>query len=326
MVFLVSGHGRSPALCQLDSEVAVWQSQMFADSTKQTYRTHLRSFIKFCALHNLTVVPASSSTIMRYAAHLARTKCYSSVAQYLNIIRIIHIEFGLPNPMQDNWHVNSVLKGIKRAKGLSTCSKTPLLPSHLLFFRSKLNLSNISDKQFWAAVLCGFFGMLRVSNVCGIYAVIRKDMRVTPKGIVLTVRRSKTIQHGGRTHYVVLPFMRGHDLCPVTAILHFLASAPGPVDAPLFSVTSCNGSLNKLTPAKFRSHLKSLCKLHPDLAQCSTHSLRKGFATWLLTCKIPLATIKILGDWSSDAVFQYLLPDPDARFAILKSATVAIRN
>jgi len=275
-------------------------------------------------MHNFIVVPASSSTIMRYAAHLARTKCYSTVAQYLNIIRIIHMEFGLPNPMQDNWHVSSVLKGIKRAKGLNTSSKKPLLPSHLLFIRSKLNLGNISHKQFWAAVLCGFFGMLRVSNVCGNYAVVRNDMKVTPKGIVLTVRRSKTIQHGGRTHHVVLPFMQGHDLCPVTAILQFLASAPAPVDAPLFSVISCNGSLNSLTPARFRSHLKSICNLHPDLSQCSTHSLRKGFATWLLMCKIPLTTIKILGDWSSDAVFQYLLPDSDARFAILKSATVPI--
>ena len=39
----------------------------------------------------------------------------------------------------------------------------------------------------------------------------------------------------------------------------------------------------------------------PGLENWSTHSFGKGMATWLLMRKIPLATIKILGDWSSDA-------------------------
>ena len=311
-------------MLQLDNEIAAWQSQMFAESTKQTYRTHLRSFLCFCIMYDLPAVPASISTVTRYAAYLARSKCYSSVNQYLNIVRIIHLEFGLPNPLQDNWTIQSVLKGIKRGKGTTSISKSPVLPSHLLLMHRKLNLNTLNDKLIWAALLCGFFGMLRVSNVCGQYAVLRKDLRLTGQGFVLSIHRSKTIQHGERTHQVVLPFMKGHVLCPVTAILNFMTSASAPINAPLFSFLNQQGSLTCLTPAKLRSRLKSLCDACPGLDNCSTHSLRKGMATWLLMCKITLATIKILGDWSSDAVFQYLLPDFEARFTVMRSVAAAI--
>ena len=218
---------------------------MFAESTKQTYRTHLQSFLRFCIMYDLPTVPASISTITRYAAYLARSKCCSSVNQFLNlnIVRIIHLEFGLPNPVQGYWTIQCFLKGIKRGKGSKSASKSPVLPSHLLLMHRNLNLSTLNDKLIWATLLCGFFGMLRVSNICGQYAVLRKDLRLTGQGFVIWIQRSKTIQHGERTHQVVLPFIKGHVLCPVTAILNLMTCAPAPLDAPLFSFLNQQGAL-----------------------------------------------------------------------------------
>lgn len=102
MVFFIPGVLTS-TLNKLDQEVTHWRSQMFANSTKSTYSVHLRAFLKFCQLHSLNAVPASTLTITRYAAFLARTKTYGTVTQYMNIIRIIHVEFGLHNPLQNNW-------------------------------------------------------------------------------------------------------------------------------------------------------------------------------------------------------------------------------
>ena len=185
-----------------------------------------------------------------------------------------------------------------------------------------LNLSTLNDKLIWAALLCGFFGMLRVSNICGQYAVLGKDLWLTGQGFVIWIQWSKAIQHG--SEHTRLCYPSCHVLCPVTAILNFMTSAPAPLDAPLFSFLNQQGALTCLTPAKLRSRLKSLCGACPSLENCSTHSLRKRMATWLLMCKIPLATIKILGDWSSDAVFQYLLPDCEARFTVMMSVAAAI--
>ena len=36
----------------------------------------------------------------------------SSIKQYLNIIGILHKEFGMANPILDNWHLGSL--GVKR--------------------------------------------------------------------------------------------------------------------------------------------------------------------------------------------------------------------
>ena len=297
---------------------------MFAESTQQTYRTHLRSFLRFCIMYNFSAVPASISTKTRYAAYLAHSKCYSSANQYLNIVRIIHLEYGLPNPMQGNWTIRCVLTGIKRGKGTTAASKSSVLPSHLLLMHRNLNLSTLNDKLIGAALLCGFFGISRVSNICGQYAVLRKDLMLTGQGFVIWIQRSKTIQHGEWTQQVVLPFMKGHVLCPATAILNFMTSAPAPLDAPQFSYLNQQGALTCWTPAKLRSRLKYLCRACPGLENCSIHSLRKGMATWLLMCKIPLATIQILGDWSSDDVFQYRLPDGEARFMVMGSMAAAI--
>jgi hypothetical protein len=37
-----------------------------------------------------------------------------------------------------------------------------------------------------------------------------------------------------------------------------------------------------------------------------------------------MATIKTLGDWSSDAVFKYLLPNTDAKFNAVKRAGASL--
>lgn len=41
----------------------------------------------------------------------------TSIPNYLNTIGILHNEFNLPNPLLDNWPLQSLLTGIKRVKG-----------------------------------------------------------------------------------------------------------------------------------------------------------------------------------------------------------------
>ena len=183
-----------PILAQLDREVVQWKAQLFADSTKATYACHLRTYVKFCASVHVPPVAASTSTLERYAAFLARTRCSSSVQQYMNIIRIIHLEFGQINPLQNNWHVKAVVQGIKRGKGTKCNSKLPILPQHLLKIRNNLNLDDTDDLQFWAALLVAFFGLLRVSNIAiahNIKHVIkREDINISPQGISLALKHS----------------------------------------------------------------------------------------------------------------------------------------
>ena len=50
----------------------------------------------------LTAIPASSNTVCLNAAFLARSRKFNSIKSYLNIIGVLHKEFGLPNLISDN--------------------------------------------------------------------------------------------------------------------------------------------------------------------------------------------------------------------------------
>ena len=58
-----------------------------------------------------TPVPATSQVISRYATFLARSLKFSSIKQYMNIIRLLHLEWDLPNPLCNNFVVQQTMRG-----------------------------------------------------------------------------------------------------------------------------------------------------------------------------------------------------------------------
>ena len=78
-----------------------------------------------------TPPPAPPAHICEYAAFLARTLQATSVPNYLNIISIVHKESNLPNPLSNNWALQSLLTGIKRVKGQPPAKKLPITPDVL---------------------------------------------------------------------------------------------------------------------------------------------------------------------------------------------------
>lgn len=311
---------------QLDKEVQHWKAQLFAPATKSTYASHLRIYTKFCASIKVPPVPASSDTLQRYAAFLARTRTSATVQQYFNIIRIIHLECGRPNPIADNWQVRSLLQGIKRGKGGSAKSKEPVLPQHLRELRTKLDMGAVRDCQLWAATLTAFFGLLRVSNIAVIkfnsHVILRRDIDIAKTGITVSVTSSKNNQYGERQHVVVLPYIKGHPLCPTTAVLAFLAKTGSvPRDAPLFAVPQGRRYKPLTAPDFRRRFVTAMASVATPHGNVNSHSLRRGGATWLLTSGTPLASVRIMGDWRSDAIYRYLQPDVQARFDIINRAT-----
>ena len=148
-------------------------------------------------------------------------------------------------------------------------------------------------------------------------------MRLTGNSVVLLIHYSKKIQHGDRTHRLCYPSWK--IMCCVWSklwsnswpLLWYLL-----MHHCFHSITSKSPDLFN-TPEKFRSRLKSLWGVYPGLENSSTHSIRKGNAIRLLMCQVLLATMKIISDRSSGTVFQYLLPDCEARLIVIRN-TAAI--
>ena len=122
----------------MDQEVARYRGAAFSDNTKKTYQTQLRSYIAFCEQSGIVSVPDSDVTVARYAAFLARRLKPSSVKQYLNIIRLLHLECNLDNLCADSWYLKTTIKGTEKVKGTEVIRKLPMKPELLLQIKEKL--------------------------------------------------------------------------------------------------------------------------------------------------------------------------------------------
>ena len=137
----------------LQAQVARYRGETFADNTKRTYASHRNSYLRFCTKLCVPPVPVNKKTIAMYAAYLARRLRPTFVQQYLNIVRVMHLEAGLSNPLKDSWFISSTLKGIDRAKGTAVKRNSLITPDILLRIKTKLKMSDRDDVVF-LALLC----------------------------------------------------------------------------------------------------------------------------------------------------------------------------
>ena len=302
---------------RLHEEVAAYRSAAFADNTKKTYRCHLNAYLTFCNNMAVPPVPASHTLISMYAAYLARRLKARSVRQYINVVRLLHLESGYDNPCAGNWQLQSTLKGIERTLGLSVTRKTPIHPSFLIQIQKTLRWNSVLDCNFWAAALVMFFGMFRKSNLFpSSDALFTPDKQFTRSDFILQtnhvsveVKYSKTIQCKERKFTVKFPLLQS-TLCPVTALLRAFCLTRLPPDAPAF-ISGPEGT--PMSGVVFTKRLKEpVAQCGVDPRRYASHSFRRGSATWALACGVPGELVKSMGDWKSAVYLDYLDDLPES--------------
>ena len=300
----------------LDSIVANFRCHTFAESTKKTYQTYLKSYIEFCTKLRITPVPLSVTNLARYIAFLSARLQFNSVNNYLSIVRLLHLEAGVSSPL-DSFYAHSVLKGAKRVLGCSVNRKFPITPDILCKIFSKLSLSCSKDLCFWAACLVAFFSFLRKSNLF-VPSILqfdpsrhlsREDILFHTDGVRLRIRCTKTIQFSDRMLEIPLPRILRSPLCPSKALLLNYKQVPASTSpAPAFLYFEQNKPI-PLTYGIFIKMLKHYLNLLGfDSNKYSGHSFRRGGASFALECGVPADLIQSQGDWKSDAYKCYLDP------------------
>ena len=187
-------------------------------------------------------MPASQTTLLTYIAFLSRTLQPSSIQNYLNIIRILHLDSGLVNPLKDNYAVSNLKKGISRAKGSPPKQKFPITCKILLDIRKQLCFLLPADIVFWSACLIGFYGFLRkktllpMSLACpGDSCILRSDVVMDELfSFTIGIRKTKTIQCGERVLNMPFVACEGSLLCPYQAFCDSLLVALKKEDLPPF--------------------------------------------------------------------------------------------
>ena len=159
--------------------------------------------------------------------------------------------------------------------------------------------------MLWAAMLCAFFGFMRVSEFTSAKAksfssedtLCYTDVKVIDSncfGIQLKSSKTDPFRLGVQIRIAA----NGLLLCPVTALRKYMQSRK-PSVAPLFGFS--NG--HYLTRQAFARAIHGLL---PEHANISTHSFRIGAATTAAAMGLPRWLIKNLGRWNSDCFRQYI--------------------
>ena len=302
-------------ITNLLSEVRFYTSKSLAESTKASYRTHLRSYLRFCLHYGFDPIPATQTSLSCYVAFLARSLKPTSINSYLNVIRILHQDAGMPNPLEGNFQIINLKRGISRELGTPPKQMSPITCEVLLAVRRCIRLDNGKDISFWAACCVAFFGFLRKSTLLpanlknpGDDCLLRRDLHMTSASqFVLRIRKTKTIQFGQKV--LIVPYNATPQrciLCPVTALKSLLLSTPYMPHLPLFMYYQ-GSTLSWWTHDSFVVRLRELLRragLKP--AEYSCHSFRRGGASFAFDLNMSLIDIKQRGDWSSNAVEGYI--------------------
>ena len=195
-------------------------------STKRSYATHRIAYFQFGNRYKLTPTPIMQQ-VTRYVAHLSHKLSPVSIPKYLNILRIMHLEQGLPDHGVLNMHeVQAVLTGIGKDKEAAIKRMKSITPALLISIHDKLTVSSVADASMWAACLLGFCGMLRRSNLFppslqGFQSnkhLSKECISITGASVTVALKWTKTIWKKTQSLEVLLLALPGSPLCPVTAL------------------------------------------------------------------------------------------------------------
>jgi hypothetical protein len=164
--FLLLADELASGLQQLTLEARAFKRQVYAESTKTVYKSQLKCYIDFCVQYGCEPVPASQGTLVAYLAYLAKKLSATSIAGYLNVVRLLHLEAGLVNPLDGNWELSLIKKGINRQLGRPPVQKLPITVDLLRVMYVFLDHHNARDVAFWAATLVFFFYFFENLHCC----------------------------------------------------------------------------------------------------------------------------------------------------------------
>lgn len=297
--------------CDLACWVIKYRNAAYADCTKSAYRCQLKSYLLFCDRFHFKPVPASSDVMCKYAAHLASKMKPNSVRQYMNIVKLLHIESGFKNPLEGDWFLSTVLRGIDRLNATTVHRKLPITPEILKKIHKVLDRTQSRECTFWAACLVAFYGMMRKASLFPrgkkTNHMLVGNCVLHSWGIVIKSTYSKTIQFREREVFVSLPCNNNDRvMCPVYALLRAMQQAN------CIAITDClfkyrsEGRDLIMTYSLFTSMLKGVLEtLKLSVSDYSGHSFRRGGASHALKCGIPAEIIKAQGDWKTLSYLDY---------------------
>jgi site-specific recombinase XerD len=242
-----------------------------ATATRRAYASDWRDFAAWCTAHQQTELPAAPATVAAYLGALASAGAkVSTVRRRCAAIGDAHRRGGHDNPA-GHAGVKATLAGIARTLGAPPAKKAAITADLLAkaLRRIPQDLAGLRDR---ALILTGFAAALRRSELVALDVA---DVARHPKGLVLTIRRSKTDQAGAGCTKAI---PHGRKLHAVQALDAWLAAAKIAAGAVFRGVRGdrvLGGRLCAHQVARIVQKRAAAAGLDPTLF--AGHSLRSGY-------------------------------------------------
>ncbi len=138
--------------------------------------------------------------------------------------------------------------------------------------------------SFWSLFTLAFFSFQRKSNLVvsrvNKSPVRRCDIKIGSRGLLITLHWTKTIQFGQKKLVIPVVHIPGSVLCPVRAYVNMCELVQALMDGPAF-VKPFSGELVLITYVQYNGFIKQyVTKIGKNSAKFSSHSFRRGGATW----------------------------------------------
>lgn len=283
--------------------------QFYSLNSRSTRAMQVRKYLTFIEEFRglLSPLPCPSSQVAMYIVWLSRTLKYSSITNYISALSFFLKAEGSPPVDYSSHQIRTVLGGAKRVLGCEVKRASPLLPAELLKMFSFMSNrdGHVCAK---AALLTGFRALLRKCQLTDSESVLRRsDFEFFPWGMVISVRRSKTIQFAERELLIPVARVENIALCAVYWVERHFRQCKVASASAAFQIPAVGGGLCPLDYKTLHLTIKIFAKkagLDPSLFSC--HSLRRGGCTFLALQGATIDELKVRGDWASDCVYKYI--------------------
>lgn len=284
---------------QLNKNETMDVEQYLKAGTRENTRRSYQSAIEHFEVSWGGLLPATSNSIAQYLAHYGALLSLNTLKQRLAALAQWHLTQGFPDPTKTPL-VRQVLKGIRATHSAPVQQARPLALVHLeqtVNFLAQESLQDarvsLRDVRDTALLLLGFWRGFRSDELCRLRV---EHIQITEQGTGMQIYLpySKGDRHNqGQTYHV--PALKW--LCPVQAYQNWL-HVSGLQSGSVFQGINRWGQLSghALHVGSLITVLRRAFRdagIESDLY--SSHSLRRGFATWA-----------IANGWDMKALMNYV--------------------
>ena len=177
-----------------------------------------------------------------------------------------------------------------------------------------IDVDNEKELAIWVSLLFGYNLFLRKSNLAPLsrthepqFQISRRDIRFHDGILITFIKWSKINQFGEKPLYLPMVINQKSEICPVKWCMFMVHRIPAHAHHNLFCFRE-NGQTLPITYYDLNMQLhKWLSKIGiTNYHQYSSHLLHRGGASEAFENGVPEVTIKMLGNWASEAYRRYI--------------------